>query len=311
MEKPLQDNPLLDLSGLPRFAAIRPEHVAPAIERLLAEARAVRDRTNAAPPTWEAFVAPLEDANERLSRAWGQVAHLHAVMDSPPLREAYNASQPKVVQYWTELGQDSQRFEKYKALAASPEYARLSAARRKLVDDALRDFRLGGAELPAAQKPRFAAIQDELAALSTKFAENVLDATNAFSVVVEEQRTAGIPADVLAAALDERAKVDRAASEQQQRNEKQCEQDRDRSALAADEVAAVQVRQIAEIWAHCGLSNIARRLLRDCGAGSFAALQVVMNGRLTERNETWIRRDNHVLAFGLRSAENAVESEPP
>jgi oligopeptidase A len=196
------DNPLLDFSGLPRFAAVKPEHVAPAIDRLLADARAVRDRTNAAAPTWDAFVAPLEDANERLGRAWGQVAHLHAVMDSPALREAYNASQPKVTQYWTELGQDTARFGKYKTLAVSPEYARLSAARRKLVDDALRDFRLGGAELPAEQKPRFAAIQDELAMLSTRFAENVLDATNAFSIVVDESRIAGIPADVLTAARE-------------------------------------------------------------------------------------------------------------
>ena len=199
MEKPL-DNPLLDFSGLPRFAAIRPEHVAPAVDRLLAEARAVQEHTRSAPASWDAFVAPLEDANERLARAWGQVSHLHATMDSPALREAYNASLPKVTQYWTELGQDTQRFEKYKALAASAEYARLTPARRKLVDDALRDFRLGGAELPAELKPRYAAIQEELASLSTRFAENVLDATNAFSIVVDEKRTAGVPPDVLAAA---------------------------------------------------------------------------------------------------------------
>ncbi|HEX2649066.1 MAG TPA: M3 family metallopeptidase [Burkholderiales bacterium] len=201
MEKP-QNNPLVDFSGLPRFASIRPEHVAPAIEQLLAEARAVRERTSAAPPTWDAFIAPLEDANERLARAWNQVSHLHAVMDSPALRAAYNAAQPKVTQYWTELGQDTQRFEKYKALAASPEYARLSAARRKIVDDALRDFRLGGAELPAEKKPRYAAIQEKLASLSTRFSENVLDATNAFSIVVDETRIAGLPADALAAARE-------------------------------------------------------------------------------------------------------------
>jgi len=201
LEKP-QNNPLVDFSGLPRFASIRPEHVAPAIEQLLAEARAVRERTSAAPPTWDAFIAPLEDANERLARAWNQVSHLHAVMDSPALRAAYNAAQPKVTQYWTELGQDTQRFEKYKALAASPEYARLSAARRKIVDDALRDFRLGGAELPAEKKPRYAAIQEKLASLSTRFSENVLDATNAFSIVVDETRIAGLPADALAAARE-------------------------------------------------------------------------------------------------------------
>ena len=192
------NNPLLDFSGLPRFAEIRPEHVAPAVDELLSQARAVRSRTAAAPATWDDFVAPLEDANERLGRAWGQVAHLHAVMDAPALREAYNAALPKVTQYWTELGQDTARFEKYKQLAASAAYAALAPARRKIVDNALRDFRLGGAELPEAQKPRYAAIQEELAALAAKFSENVLDATNAYALFIEdEKRLAGIPADVL------------------------------------------------------------------------------------------------------------------
>jgi len=201
LDNPRLDNPLLDFSGLPRFAAIRPEHVAPAIDALLAEARAARERTAAAPATWEDFVAPVEDANEKLGRAWGQVAHLHAVMDTPPLREAYNASLPKITQYWTELGQDTARFEKYKALAASPGYAALSPARRKVIENTLRDFRLGGAELPADKKPRYAAIQEELAALSAKFSENVLDATNAYALFVEdEKRLAGIPADVRQAA---------------------------------------------------------------------------------------------------------------
>jgi oligopeptidase A len=200
-------NPLLDFSGLPRFAEIRPEHVAPAIEQLLAEARAVKERTASAPPTWNDFVAPLEDANERLGRAWGQVAHLHAVMDAPALREAYNASLPKITQYWTELGQDTARFEKYKALSASGEFAALSGARKRIVENALRDFRLGGAELPASQKPRYAQIQEELAALAAKFSENVLDATNAFALYVEdEKRLAGIPADALQAARDAAAK---------------------------------------------------------------------------------------------------------
>ncbi|HUK05873.1 MAG TPA: M3 family metallopeptidase [Burkholderiales bacterium] len=194
-------NPLLDFSGLPRFAEIRPEHVAPAVDRLLAEAREVRDRTASAPATWDEFVAPLEDANERLGRAWGQVAHLHAVMDAPALREAYNANLPKVTQYWTELGQDTVRFGKLKQLAASPAYAALSAARRRIVDNALRDFRLGGAELPEAQKPRYAAIQEELASLAAKFSENLLDATNAYAILIEdEKRLAGIPPDVLEAA---------------------------------------------------------------------------------------------------------------
>ncbi len=196
-------NPLLDFSGLPRFADIKPEHVAPAMDQLLAEARTAMRRAEDAPATWEQFVRPLEDATERLSRAWGQVEHLHAVLDSPPLREVYNASLPKITQYWTEVGQNQLLFEKYRMLNASPGFAQFPVARKKLVQNALRDFRLGGAELPAEVKPRYAAIQEELASLSAKFSENVLDATNAYSIIIEdEKRLAGIPADDLQVARE-------------------------------------------------------------------------------------------------------------
>src|SRR4051812_48519118 len=195
-------NPLLDFSGLPRFSELKPEHVAPAVDTLLAQGRETTERVLAAPVSWDDFVVPLEDANERIGRAWGQVAHLHAVLDSPELREAYNANLPKLTQYWTELGQNLALFEKYKALAASPEYPTLSSARRRIADNALRDFRLGGAELPPDRKARFAQIQEELARLGSRFSENLLDATKAFSIVVDERRIAGIPDDVLAAARE-------------------------------------------------------------------------------------------------------------
>jgi oligopeptidase A len=202
-------NPLLDFSGLPRFAELKPEHVAPAVDQLLADGRATIERVTAAPVTWDAFVAPLEDANERIGRVWGQVAHLHAVLDSPELREAYNANLPKVTQYWTELGQNQALFEKYKALAASAEFAKLSRPRKRIVDNALRDFRLGGAELPAEKKARFAKIQEELARLGSRFSENLLDATKAFSIVVDESRIGGIPGDVLDAAREAAEKEDK------------------------------------------------------------------------------------------------------
>jgi oligopeptidase A len=197
---PQENNPLLDFSGLPRFAETRPEHVTPAIELLLSDARSTVNAAERAAPTWDGFIAPLEDANERLGRAWGQVAHLHAVMDSPELREAYNANLPKVTQYWTELGQNQQLFENYKALKNSSEFFGLSAARKKIVENALRDFRLGGAELPPEKKKRHAEIQEELARLSAKFSENLLDATNAFSICITKEQTSGIPEDVLQAA---------------------------------------------------------------------------------------------------------------
>ena len=199
------DNPILDFSGLPRFADLNAAHVAPAVEELLGESRAVIKAicSQDLPPNWDAFVRPLEDSTERLSRAWGQVEHLHAVLDSPELRAAYNASLPVITQFWTELGQNQHLFAKYRALRESPEFEKLVPARKQLIENALRDFRLGGAELPAELKPRYAQIQDELASLSAKFSENVLDATNAYSLVTEDEaRLAGLPADAIQAARE-------------------------------------------------------------------------------------------------------------
>jgi len=202
MNTPMGINPLLDFSGLPRFAEFKPEFVTPAIDQLLADARAAVARAEAAdtPAEWDAFVAPLDDANEKLGRAWGQVSHLHSVMDSPELREVYNANLPKITVYYAELGQNEALFAKFKALKARPDFSALSAPRRKIVDNELRDFRLGGAELPADKKARFMQVQEELAQLSAKFEENLLDATNDFALFIDDAaELAGVPIDVLAA----------------------------------------------------------------------------------------------------------------
>lgn len=192
-------NPLLDLSALPRFGAIRPEHVVPAIDTLVAEGREAIERlaTAGGEPTWEGFVEPLASANERLARVWAQVAHLNAVVNSPALREAYNAALPKVTEFGTSQGQDLRLYGRYKALAASPAFAGFAPARRRLVENELRDFRLGGAELPEAGKARFGQLQEELAALSSRFQDNVLDATNDFGLFIDDPaRLSGLPADV-------------------------------------------------------------------------------------------------------------------
>jgi oligopeptidase A len=196
-------NPLLDFSSLPRYDAIEPQHVAPAIAELLAENRRVVDRLAQpdTPATWEGFMAPLTDVGERLSRAWGIVGHLHGVNDIPPWREAYNAQLPEITRFYTELGQNQALFACLKKLRASEEYAQLSSTRQRIVDNDIRNFRLSGADLPEADKPRFQAIQEELAALEAKFAENLLDATNAWAEIISDQsQLTGIPADVLAAA---------------------------------------------------------------------------------------------------------------
>ena len=205
----MNDNPLLDFSGLPRFSSIRPGHVEPAVDALLAQNRALIETLGdpATPAGWTEFVQPLENANERLSRAWGVAAHLHGVDDSAAIREAYNACLPRITNYWTELAQNPALFEKYRALHASAEFAQLAAAQRRIIENELRDFRLGGAELPAERKQRFAEIQEQIAAHSAKFSENLLDATNAFSVTLATAaEAAGIPPDVMEAARDAAAR---------------------------------------------------------------------------------------------------------
>jgi oligopeptidase A len=193
-------NPLLDFSALPRFNDVRPAHVAPAIDELTAAGRATIERLAGldAVPTWESFVEPLDDANEKLARAWAQIGHLNAVMNSPELREAYNAALPKVTQYFSEQGQDQRLHAGFKSLRAAPAFEGYSRSRRRHVENELRDFRLGGAELAPPQKARFLEIQEELAKLAARFQDNVLDATNDFGLYVTNRaELSGIPEDVL------------------------------------------------------------------------------------------------------------------
>ena len=198
-------NPLLDFSGLPRFHDFDPQWVSDALDTLLAQNRQLIESLGQAgqPAYWEQFVAPMQDANERLRRAWGQVAHLNAVLNSPALREAYNANLPRVTRYFTELSQNAALFSKYKALHASESFSRMPRARRKLIENELRDFRLGGAELDAQGQLRFAQVSEKLAELSSKFNDNLLDATNAFSYLVTDPAVLnGVPPDVVAAAAE-------------------------------------------------------------------------------------------------------------
>jgi oligopeptidase A len=203
-------NPLLDFSGLPRFADFGVEHVTPAVDTLLGENRALVEKLVSPdiPATWQDFFEPMEDANERLGRAWGQVGHLNAVMNSPELREVYNANLPKITQYYTEVSQHRGLYEKFKALRQSAEFDTLTAAQKRIIENELRDFRLGGAELGPDEKTRFMAIRERLSQLSSRFSDNLLDATNAFAhYVTDAGELSGIPEDVLEAA-HEAAKAD-------------------------------------------------------------------------------------------------------
>lgn len=198
-----ETNPLLDFSGLPRFREIRAEHVEPALDQLLADNRAQRELLLRASNghTWENFVQPLEDMNERLARMWSPVSHLNSVNNTAALRRAYNEGLARISEYHTGLAQDERIYKVYREIAQQPAFAQLQPAQRKIVENALRDFRLNGAELAPAAKQRFKQIQMELARLSSRFQDNVLDATQAWELVVTEQaELSGLPESALALA---------------------------------------------------------------------------------------------------------------
>ncbi|MEI7293625.1 M3 family metallopeptidase [Paraburkholderia tropica] len=199
------DNPLLDFSGLPRFGEIRPEHVTPALDVLLANANAAVERAAQpmTPAQWSDVVEPVERVTEPLSRAWGVIGHLNAVADTPELRAVYGENLPRVTEFWSSVGQNLALYEKYKAITNHNSFQLLTSERKKILDNALRDFRLSGAELPEEQKPRFAELQERQAALSKAFSDHVLDATNAYAFYAkDEEELAGLPEDVIAAARE-------------------------------------------------------------------------------------------------------------
>jgi oligopeptidase A len=201
----LSNNPLLDFSGLPKFDQVQASHVTPAIKHLLEQGRMMLESlaTGADAPTWDNFVRPMEDIEERISRAWSQVSHMNAVVNSPELREAYNACLPKLSDFYSDLSQDERLYAKYRALRASAEFECLNAAQRKIVENELRDFRLGGAELAEDKKARFKEIQEALSKLAAKFEDNLLDTTNDFAHYVEDAASLkGLPADSLQAARE-------------------------------------------------------------------------------------------------------------
>jgi oligopeptidase A len=190
-------NPLLQAADLPRFDEIRPEHVTPAVDVLLADANAALERatSDAVPAEYEALSAVLDVATENLGRAWGAVGHLNAVADTPALRAAYTDNLPRLTEFHTRLGADERLFAKYRAVMASPAAQHLGPARKRALENALRDFKLSGAELEGAAKQRFAELQEAQADLSQKFSEHVLDATDGYAHYVEADDLDGVPDD--------------------------------------------------------------------------------------------------------------------
>ena len=191
-------NPLLHTQDLPPFSSIRAEHVEPAIRELLTENRAQLEQLlDAKEHTWDSLVVPLEELQHRLSRTWSPVGHLNGVLNSDELRAAYNACLPLLTAWHTDLGQNEKLYHAYDHILRA-EGGKLDAGQRKLLENALRDFKLAGVGLPAEQKQRFKQLMEQLATLQSKFDENVLDATNAWSKhVLSEGELRGLPTPIV------------------------------------------------------------------------------------------------------------------
>lgn len=199
----LHANPLLAVTDLPLFAQIRPEHVTPALDVLLAKAQAAIDEATrpTTPATWTTVITVIEHGTEPLARTWRTLTHLSGVIDTPVFRDAYDQNLPRITAFWTAFGQNLALYEQYRVIATSSQAAEFSAARRKVLDDALWKFRMSGAELSETGKARFAAIRGRQAELQKAFLDNVLDARDAYSCwVYREEELAGLPEDVCEAA---------------------------------------------------------------------------------------------------------------
>ncbi|MGB0956831.1 MAG: M3 family metallopeptidase [Litorivicinus sp.] len=194
-------NPLLQDHALPAFKAIKPEHIVPAVEALIGEAKAVIDRVTAPDnldATWSGLVAPIDAASERLNHAFSPVGHLKAVMDTPELRDAYNQCLPHLSAFGTWVGQHKPLYQAYKTLKASAEYAALDGPRQRVIDDAIRDFELAGVGLTGDAKARYGAIKSELSDLSSAFSDAVLDASQAWTLhLTDAARLDGMPESIL------------------------------------------------------------------------------------------------------------------
>lgn len=189
-------NPLLQQNRLPLFLAIKAEYIEPALDSVLQSAKQTVDAllSNMEQVTWQSLVLPMEALDATIDHVWSPVSHLNSVMNSDELRDAYNACLPKLSQFGTELGQNEDLFKAYKSIAEGSEYQTLDRAQKKVIDNAIRDFRLSGVELSQQDRDKYKAISQSLTELTAKFEQNLMDATHAWKKhITDETLLAGLP----------------------------------------------------------------------------------------------------------------------
>lgn len=192
-------NPLLEHNTLPPFNRLVPEHIVPAIETILEELRAgIKKLVETRPYSYESVVKARESLEDKLHHAWSPVSHLNSVMNSVELRDAHTACLALITDYYTEVGQNRSLFQAYQAIAESAQYDSLPQADRKVIDNALRDFRLSGIDLPESEQARLSALSREISSLNSTFNNNVLDATQVWQkLVTEKSGLPGVPHNAL------------------------------------------------------------------------------------------------------------------
>ncbi len=196
----MNQNPLLIRGGLPPLEAVTPQHVLPALDEILSQnRRAIAQLLQGQQtPDWDSLAQPMEELGEKLQHCWSSVSHLHGVCNSKELRAAYDTVLPMLTAYSTELGQNVELYQAYLALQQDDSFAALTPERQKAVVNELRDFRLSGVALEPDLKQRFGELQQQLAELATRFSNNVLDATQAWSLHIDDvARLDGVPDSVL------------------------------------------------------------------------------------------------------------------
>ena len=206
------NNPLLQTDGLPLFTSITPANIEPAIDQVLQDNRAMIKALlqNSEHVSWENTLQPIEELDDRLNRAWSPASHLHSVADNDELRQAYNACLPKLSDYATEMGQNKDLYRVYKSVFEGDEYASLNAAQKKIIENSLREFRLSGVELDEDKQQEYGKIKHELSLLQTKFEENLLDATHAWTKhVTKKDDLKGLPESALALAAQKAVTEDK------------------------------------------------------------------------------------------------------
>jgi len=207
----LKTNPLLSMTDLPPFQKIKPEHIEAAMDELIKTNRELVQHllNDAEHYTWDNLIQPLEEADDRLGRVWSPVSHMNSVVNSDELRKAYNACLPKLSEYSTEMGQNEHLFEAYKSIHEMPEFQHLDQAQKKTIENALRDFHLSGVDLPPEKKARYKEIKQQLSKITTKYEENLLDATHGWSKQIEDE-------DLLSGLPDSARAMAKQAAEQKQ-----------------------------------------------------------------------------------------------